>query len=206
MKELYCITCPNGCRLTVASHGHDIAVEGHKCDRGIEFAKAEMNNPTRSLTTTVRTRFPGIPVLPVRTDGEIPKDKIMDAMHELSEVVINDELDCGDTVLENVAGTGVRIILTSAALMQLGQELENRNIDFNRSGTSAAASASFTTGKGTAGTVAQNIGVLDDLGGPEAADGFVGAAGSAVGVETGEDDGGEDEPVRMKGRSHIKRR
>jgi len=203
MKELYCITCPNGCRLSVAGHGREIAVEGHKCDRGIAFAEAEMNNPMRSLTTTVKTRFPGIPVLPVRTDGEIPKNKIMDAMRELNDVVINDELDCGDTVLENVAGTGVRIILTSAALMQLGQELENRNIDLkpSQSAAGAAAGAAFQSGKGV--TAAADIGVLDSLSGPEAADGFVGAAGNAVGVEAAEE-ASKDEPIRMKGRLHIK--
>jgi len=206
MREMYCITCPNGCHLRVAGQGHDIAVEGHKCDRGITFAEAEMNNPTRSLTTTVRTRFPGIPVLPVRTDGEIPKDKIMDAMYELNEVVIADELDCGAVVLENVAGTGINVILTSAALMQLGAELENRNIDLKQVG-SASAAASFSSSTGNTAVV-PNIGVLDTLDGPEAADGFVGAAGNAVGVESVEDDIADDEdgePIRMKGRSHIRK-
>ena len=114
MKELYCITCPTGCRLTVSEQGGEFVVGGNECKRGADFAKAETTNPTRSLTTTVRTSLPGVPVLPVRTDGEIPKGKIKDAMRELSGVVVSQELDCGDTIVENIAGCGVRVIATSA--------------------------------------------------------------------------------------------
>ena len=117
MKELFCITCPTGCRLSVKGNGSDITVEGNGCNRGIDFAKTEMLSPTRSLTTTVRTTFPGVPVLPVRTDGEIPKGKLFDAMNELNKVVVSSELDCGDIVLENIAGCGIRVIATSDILL-----------------------------------------------------------------------------------------
>ena len=123
MKELYCITCPTGCRLTAAWNDDELVVEGNGCNRGVDFAKAEMTNPTRSLTTTVRTTFPGVPVLPVRTDGEIPKEKIMEAMKALNNIVISDALDCGDTVLEDLAETGVRVIATGDALVR--KELKN---------------------------------------------------------------------------------
>jgi len=197
--------------LTVSGSEAGIIVEGNKCRRGIEFAEAEISNPTRTLTTTVRTKFPGVPVISVRTDGEIPKDKIMDAMHELSEVVISTELGCGDTVLENVADTGVSVIVTSFALMQLGAELENRNVRLSGSGASDSAGAAMGAGSGS-GTV-RNSGVLDGPG-AESAEGFVGAAGEAVGVEDAVDEEAEktaedskDEGyVKPKGRPHIMRR
>jgi len=88
-------------------------VKGNECFRGHDHAVKEMIHPTRSLTTTVRTSFPGIPVLPVRTDGEIPKDKVKEAMRVLRAVVVSSELGCGDTVFEDLAGTGVRVIATS---------------------------------------------------------------------------------------------
>jgi len=111
--EMSCITCPNGCRLKVQKQAGSYKVEGNGCNRGDEFAKAELTNPMRSLTTTVRTTIPGVPVLPVRTDGEIPKDKIMEAMKALSDVVVSSELGCGDTVLEDIVESGVRVIATS---------------------------------------------------------------------------------------------
>jgi len=116
MTELYCITCPTGCLLNVQDSGDELIVEGNSCNRGVDFAKAEIINPTRSLTTTVRTTFPDTPVLPVRTDGEIPKGKIMDVMRALNGIVISSGLGCGDTVLENAAGSGIRVIATSDML------------------------------------------------------------------------------------------
>ena len=214
MRKLYCITCPAGCQLTIIGTGIDMVVEGNKCDKGNDFAKHEMSNPSRTLTTTVRTKFPGIPVISVRTDGEIPRDKLMDAMKELGDVTVETELNCGDIVHENIAGTGVNVIITSAALMKLGAELENKNAELNRRGssddsTTAAAAFNSFTGPGI-GTVV-NPGVIDDLG-PESADGFVGAAGEAVGVEGANDEDGSSEGkegegrIKMSDRPHIKRR
>jgi CxxC motif-containing protein len=116
MRELLCIECPTGCLLQVDYDGSKLIVSGNGCKRGITFAKAEIENPMRSLTTTVRTDFYGVPVLPVRTDGEIPKGKIDEAMRELNNFVLRVPLTCGDTVLENLAGTGCRVIATSNLL------------------------------------------------------------------------------------------
>jgi len=189
-----------------------MVVEGSKCDRGYEFARHEMTNPTRTLTTTVRTKFPGVPVISVRTDGEIPKSKLMEAMHELSDVVIEEELCCGDTVLEDVANTGIRVIITSAALMQLGAELENKNAEIERRGSSGGPSASMCTGANTGIGIVRNSDVLDNIG-ADSAGGFVGAAGEAVGVDDGkEDEVPENEEakddkgrIKQKSRPHIKR-
>ena len=119
MKELYCITCPIGCRLEVEMNGDEIVVKGNGCKRGIDFAKTELTNPKRSLTTTIRTSFPDVPVLPVRTDGEIPKEKIPEVIRALNAIVVNRAMDCGDIVLDDVAGCGVRVIVTGDALRSL---------------------------------------------------------------------------------------
>jgi len=207
---MYCITCPSGCELSITGSGVDMLVLGNKCKKGLEFAEQETTNPTRTLTTTVRTRFPGVPVLSVRTDGEIPRDKLMNAMQELSQIVIEEELGCGETVLEDVAETGVRVIVTSSALMQLGAELENKNVELGRSGSASRPIDGVLTEAGIG-----EVKVLDDIG-AETAGGFVGAAGEAVGVEGNgdeEDDFNEDVPgdeksggrIKKKDRPHIKR-
>ena len=210
MKELYCITCPAGCHLKITGVMPEIYVEGNKCPKGHEFAEHEMSNPTRTLTTTVRTNFPDVPVISVRTDGEIPKDMMMDAMQELCDVVVTEELGVGDTVLEDVAQTGVRVIITSSALMQLGAELENTNAKLGKSALSDDAEISLFDGNGV-GAV-RNSDALDNLS-MEAAGGFIGAAGEAVGVESVEqDETAEDESTtdesnkKQTGRSHITRR
>jgi len=211
MKKLYCITCPVGCQLTVIGSGIDMVVEGNKCDRGREFAEHEMDNPSRTLTTTVRTKFPGVPVISVRTAGEIPRSKLMEAMKELSEVMVETELNCGETVLEDVAETGVSVIITSAALMKLGAELENKNVELNRRSSGSDSTAEFNTFTGSGHSTVVSPGALDDFG-AEAAGGFVGSAGEAVGVEDTfeEDESGEakDDEARekMSSRPHIKRK
>jgi len=118
MKTILCIVCPNGCRLSAekGKEGSGYAISGNKCKRGIDFAIAEITNPMRTLTTTVRTSFPGIPVLPVRTAGEIPKGKIREAMNCLNAITVNRPLGIGETVLENLLGLGVDIIVTSDIL------------------------------------------------------------------------------------------
>jgi len=190
-----------------------MVVEGNKCERGYEFAKHEMSNPSRTLTTTVRTKFPGVPVISVRTAGEIPRDRLMAAMNALSEVVVEEELGCGDTIMEDVAKTGVSVIVTSSALMQLGAELENKNAELNRRSSGGPSAAAVNPGSASAAGggigIVRNADVLDDLG-ADAAGGFVGAAGEAVGVEDLTDEESDvaqdgEGRIKQKGRPHIRK-
>jgi len=127
MQLLYCIACPAGCEMEVLGTGALVSVNGNKCSKGKDFALAETTNPKRVLTTTVRTNFPDIPVIPVRTNGEIPKGMLRRAVHELSTIIVKDELACGDVVVDNLLGSGVSVIITSGLLKQVGAELENKN-------------------------------------------------------------------------------
>jgi len=215
MKKLHCLNCPTGCQLTVIGSGIDMVVDGNECSDGYEFARTELTNPTRTLTTTVRTKFPGIPVISVRTDGDIPKEKIMTAIRELSEVVIDQELECGDTVVEDVAETGVRVILTGYALTQLGAELENKNAELERRGSTGGGGSSVSASVNQGIGIVRNPDALDTIG-MDAAGGFVGAAGEAVGVEgeqeedeaaeSGDASSGEEGRLKKQSRPHIKRR
>jgi CxxC motif-containing protein len=125
MREIICIVCPNGCRLSVTEHSGEIGeikVSGNQCKRGVDFARAEITNPTRTLTSTVRTSFPAVPVLPVRTAGEIPKGKIRETMRFLNTITINRPLGIGDAAAENVLGLGIDVIVTSNVLRELVHE------------------------------------------------------------------------------------
>ena len=115
-KALTCILCPNGCRLTVEKEGERLSITGNQCQRGIGFAEAEITHPTRTLTTTVRTIFPQTPVLPVRTRGEIPREKIREVMAFLNTLTITEPLGIGAVAAENVLGLGMDVIVTSDAL------------------------------------------------------------------------------------------
>jgi len=122
MKQITCITCPIGCRITIDVVNGEYVFSGNKCARGLNFAKTEMTSPTRSLTTTVRTAFVQMPVLPVRTNGEVPKEKIKNIIRELSKVTVTEKTGIGETVVENILGTGCDIIATSDMLAKLKEE------------------------------------------------------------------------------------
>jgi CxxC motif-containing protein len=64
----------------------------------------------------VRTVFPEAPVLPVRTDGEVPKKIIPALMRELSTALVTERIGIGGTVIRDILGTGCDIIATSDML------------------------------------------------------------------------------------------
>jgi len=116
MKNLICIVCPNGCHLQVDET--TLNITGAKCARGLTFAHDEMTNPKRTLTSSVRTAMPGYPVVSVRTSGDIPKAVIPQLMDLLRSITVRAYLPSGSIVLENVLGTGVNIITTTAMIKE----------------------------------------------------------------------------------------
>lgn len=121
MREMTCITCPNGCRLLVEEEDGRLVVTGNRCERGKKFAVAEMTHPMRTICTTVRTIYKNVPVLPVRVNAEIPKEKIFDVMKEINKVEIKRTVGTGDIVIHDVLGLGVDVIVTSNILKQQRQ-------------------------------------------------------------------------------------
>lgn len=116
MKQITCITCPIGCRIAIEVIDGQYSFSGNRCEKGKEFAKTELTSPVRSLTTTVWTAFADMPVLPVRTSGEVPKEKIKEIMRELSKIKITEKIGIGETVAANILGTNCDIIVTSDML------------------------------------------------------------------------------------------
>ena len=83
--------------------GKVVSVTGNTCPRGEAYARKEVTDPTRIVTTTVR-------VADGKVEHDISKDKIFDCIAALRGVTIKAPVHIGDIVLENVAGTGVNIV------------------------------------------------------------------------------------------------
>lgn len=114
-KTLTCICCPIGCTIEAELEGnHVLSVRGNSCPRGEKYAKSELSNPVRTLTSTVGLTgsATGADVAPVRSAREIPKGKMLDCMKELSRVSVAAPVHIGDIALKNAAGTGVDIVIT----------------------------------------------------------------------------------------------
>ena len=111
--NLICIGCPLGCPLTVEMEGSEVkAVSGNTCPRGDAYARKEMTNPTRIVTSTVRVAGGRLAMVSVKTASDIPKGKIFDCGKALKDGEVKAPDKIGDVIVENVAGTGVNIIAT----------------------------------------------------------------------------------------------
>lgn len=112
-RELTCIGCPMGCLVTVEmENGEILNVTGNTCKIGDDYARKEVTNPTRIVTSTVLLAGSDKTRLPVKTASDIPKAKIFDVMEEINKASAKAPVKTGDVVISNVAGTGVDIIAT----------------------------------------------------------------------------------------------
>ena len=116
-KIMTCIICPIGCRLELQlEKGKIKSISGNSCNKGAEYANSEFNNPERTLTTTIKVLLGNLPVVSVKTDKPIPKDRIFDCMRVVNCLLLNAPVHIGDIVAVNVLGTGANIIATKNVL------------------------------------------------------------------------------------------
>ncbi|HIU02166.1 MAG TPA: DUF1667 domain-containing protein [Candidatus Onthocola gallistercoris] len=112
-RELICIGCPLGCMITVEMENGEVkSVTGNTCKRGDVYARKEVTNPTRIVTSIVNVDGGTIPMVSVKTKSDIPKGKIFDCTKALKGIVVHAPVHIGDVILDDVAGTGVDVIAT----------------------------------------------------------------------------------------------
>jgi len=110
-KEITCIICPNGCHIQVSeTEDGELDIQGATCKRGIEYAGQEFREPKRMLLTTVRIENGILPVLPVRSNVPIPKEKIFEAVQYVSGVAAQAPIKMGDVIVADLFGLGVDVI------------------------------------------------------------------------------------------------
>ena len=112
-RELTCIGCPMGCQLRATlEDGVVTAVTGNTCKRGDSYARKECVAPARTVTGTVRVTGGLLPVVSVRTRGDVPKERVLDVARALCRVQLTAPVQAGDVVIPNVLGTGVDVVAT----------------------------------------------------------------------------------------------
>ena len=112
--ELTCINCPIGCFLTAyLENGEVVKVEGNSCPRGDKYARQEVVNPVRTVTSTVEVIGNGRKRVSVKTVPEVPKDKIFEVMEVIRNKKALHPVKIGDILEDHIAGTESRLIATS---------------------------------------------------------------------------------------------
>ena len=114
-RTLTCIICPNGCSLDVESDGRDILVEGNLCSRGEAYAREELTDPKRTISSSIRLLGGDMEIVSVRLSKPVPKAMIFPIMEEIRKSCVEAPVRIGDVIIRNVLSTGADVIATRNA-------------------------------------------------------------------------------------------
>lgn len=113
---LTCIICPMGCSMEVevetnaSGQKKVLSVKDNGCKRGEQYAAKELQNPTRTLTTTIKVEGGELPLVPVKTAGEVPKESLLQCMEVVRRASCKAPVKRGDVLIYDLLGTGVNVV------------------------------------------------------------------------------------------------
>jgi CxxC motif-containing protein len=130
MRELTCIVCPIGCRLSVEeSPDGRLAVSGNRCARGALYAEEEIRSPKRVVTATCRIEWSakaggrsggkagggaealgGLRRLPVRSSVSCPKEQVDELIADIYAVAVSPPIKRGAAIISNWKGRGIDVL------------------------------------------------------------------------------------------------
>ena len=112
-QQMICINCPMGCQMEVVVEDGEIkSIENYSCQRGVEYAKKEITNPKRTITSILPVVGGDLSMVSVKTSADIPKDKISACMRVMKDLSVNAPIMIGDVIVKNICDTGIDIIAT----------------------------------------------------------------------------------------------
>ncbi len=108
--KLLCIVCPESCEMEVVEKQGTFVFPKGICQRGQDYARQEIVDPRRILTSTVSLTGGKVEMLPVRTTQPIPKEKLLEAMDQIAGITAHAPVRIRDVVISDVAGSGAALI------------------------------------------------------------------------------------------------
>ena len=123
IRKMTCIICPNGCDLEAQiTDGKCESVSGNLCPKGAQYAAQEVEEPKRTIASSVTVKNGVLPLTSVRLNRAVPKEKIFNVMEEVRRIVLDAPVYAGDIASENILGLGSDLIVTKNV-----ERAENRN-------------------------------------------------------------------------------
>jgi len=99
-----------GCRISAeVKDGEIISLKGNACKRGEPYAKSELFDPRRMLTTTVAVTG-STTLVPVKSAEPLPKGMLFPCMKVLRRVRAELPIYAGQVIVQDILGTGVDIV------------------------------------------------------------------------------------------------
>jgi len=115
-REFTCVVCPNGCGIAVDVDDDETPVVtrvlGNVCKRGEDWARQEVENPMRTIASSVPVHGGNFLLASVRTNRPVPRARIARIMEEIKKVALEAPVAIGDVVLRNPAGCDTEIVAT----------------------------------------------------------------------------------------------
>ncbi len=110
-----CIICPMGCTMEVTIEDDGVTrrvtkVTDNTCPRGPAYAERELLNPTRTITTTISVDGGVMPVVPVKTKGEVPKKLQLQCMEVIRRAHVAAPVALGQILIHDILGTGINVV------------------------------------------------------------------------------------------------
>ena len=106
-REITCIVCPRGCRMTADIQGETITVTGHTCPRGEKYAIHECTNPVRTVTSILRISNRDGIMVSVKTATPIAKSRMFEAMEKIRSTSVEAPVHIGDVLIRDVCGADI---------------------------------------------------------------------------------------------------
>ncbi len=109
-RSLTCIECPRGCTVTVVTDGDKVtSVTGNFCPKGKAYAVAELTDPVRVVTGSVRGENE---MISVKTDRPVRKADIFEIMAVIRKVKVLTNVAIGDIIVPNIDKRGANLVAT----------------------------------------------------------------------------------------------
>ena len=111
--QFICVVCPISCPVNAEWNDTELlSIDHAQCKLAWEFIGSEIFDPRRTVTSTVLVEGAGLPLVSVKTDSPVPKDRVMDVMDRLADVVVRAPVGIGEVLVPDILGTGSNIVAT----------------------------------------------------------------------------------------------
>jgi len=87
-------------------------VQGNVCRRGEAWARQEVENPMRTIASSVPVNKGDFPLVSVRTNRPVPLARIREVMEEIRRVSLSAPVGIGDVIVSSPAGCDTEVVAT----------------------------------------------------------------------------------------------
>ncbi len=124
VRHFTCIVCPNGCEVeALLKDGEIVSISGASCPKGEAYVRQEITDPRRTIASSVLVRGGTLPLVSVRLDRPVPKNRLFDVMKEIRKTELNAPVKSGTCVIKNVLGLNSDVIATKTVPLAAEQPI-----------------------------------------------------------------------------------